>query len=128
MHLSKSWHYDRAKFPVVLVKKKTERRGAEQGSSNGTTEGGAEYRRLTKCLAAYNEIKGPTQSGICFAESPIRSPASLLKKTRRTVQQLIRAFAFLLTWEPNKPLKGRSDLQPCSDAVDTSSIPTPERE
>jgi len=44
-------------------------------------------------LEAYNEIKRPTHSGICFVENPIKSPASLLNMTRRIVQQLIRAFA-----------------------------------
>jgi len=73
--------------------KKTESRDAEQGSSNGRTEGGTEYRRLTKCFETYNKIKRPTHSGICFGEKPYHVSTSLVKMTRRIVQQLIRAFA-----------------------------------
>jgi hypothetical protein len=52
---------------------------AEQCSNNGRTEGDTEYRKLTKCLEAYNETKRPTYTGICFGENLITSLASLLK-------------------------------------------------
>ena len=96
----KSWHYDRARFPVVLVKKKLKAEMLNRVLAMAERKVGPEYSRLTKCLEAYNEIKRPTHSGICFGESPIRSPASLLKKTRRNVQQLIRAFVF---YQPGNP-------------------------